>query len=303
MIFVTGSTGFVGRGVVRHLMASGAPARCLLRPPEGDLRPVAVDMELCWGDVTDLDSLRRAMVGCETVVHLASITRDVRGHSLESVNVGGTENVVTAARESGVRRLIYLSTCIAHADSPSAHARSRAGAEEIVRNSGIPHLILRPTLMFGYGDGFLELIAPVVRTSPVVPIPSRSNRLIQPVSVEDVSLTVVKAALATQIESGTIVVSGNEQYTVTDFFELIGGLLGQKGLYLPLPEGLFRMLTRAAERLGVSLSLAWEVLLSAPQGDYDLEPLKAVLGRNPTPIPDELAFYLKRFNPEIILNW
>src|SRR5271165_850735 len=111
-ILVTGATGFLGSHVARHLLADGADLRLLTRSTSRTDNIADLPAERVTGDLRDLDSLKRGMAGCEVVFHVAADYRlwAVNGQELYQSNVDGTRNILQAARESGVRRVVYTSS-------------------------------------------------------------------------------------------------------------------------------------------------------------------------------------------------
>ena len=120
VIIVTGATGHIGNVLVRELLAAGRVVRALVLPDD-DKRPLAgLNVEIVYGDVTNLESLKSAFAGAELVFHLGGIVTIMPSMAgiLERVNVGGMRNVIAACRASGVRRLVYTSSIHAIAEPP-----------------------------------------------------------------------------------------------------------------------------------------------------------------------------------------
>ena len=192
-ILLTGANGFVGSHVLPEVLRAGhgvvalvrtrrAADRMLERLPHADRLRVRIAL----GDVTDPISLPAAFSSrtgnVDAVVHLVAIPRDFNGgRELRRVNTDGTRNVVEAAQAAGVRRVIHQSA-MGVVDDPQLHyASSKAQGEEIVRRSGLDWTILKPSLLWGEGDGFFSLIAMLARLSPgVIPVPGDGLARFQP---------------------------------------------------------------------------------------------------------------------------
>ena len=162
----------------------------------------ARSVETRIGDVTRPATLAPAMAGVDAVVHLVAIPRDFNGGAdLRLVNTEGTRSVVAAMKEAGVRRLVHMGA-LGVVDDPALHyASSKAKAEALVRDSGLGWTILKPSLQFGEGDGFFNIVAGLVRLSPgVVPVPGDGKARFQPIHVDDVAAVVVRAIARSDLD-------------------------------------------------------------------------------------------------------
>jgi NADH dehydrogenase len=182
-ILVTGGTGFVGPNVVHALRAEERPVRVLARKPDKQDQLRAWGCELVQGDMTDADSLRRAVEGCEAVVHLVAVAPFADPKATQRVMEQGTRDLLTAAKEAGVGRFALMSalgTSERTKDlAPYFHAKW--DEEQAVKKSGLEHTIFRPSFIFGRDGGMLPTLIRLVRWSPVTPVagsprPARSTR-------------------------------------------------------------------------------------------------------------------------------
>src|SRR2546430_3019752 len=192
-VFVTGATGFVGRTVIQALRAEGYVVRCLVRRgSEPDLRGVEA-IERVEGDVLSRQTLEEGMAGCAAVVHLVGIIREhaPTNTTFSRVHVQGTGNVVAAAASVGVRRYIHMSALGAREGARSRYHQTKWAAEEAVHACSLPWTIVRPSVIYGRGDGFVSLLVWVVRRLPVVPLIGGGR--LQPVPVEQVAQGVARA--------------------------------------------------------------------------------------------------------------
>ena len=158
------------------------PARssCAASPP-----PWRAGVELRTGDVLEPATLPAALAGVDAVVHLVAIPRDWNGgKDLLRVNLGGTQNVLAAMQEAGVRRLVHLGALGVEDREELHYAKSKARAEAAVRASGLDWTILKPSLQFGPRDGFFNIVADLVRIPvPLVPVPGNGKSRFQPIHV------------------------------------------------------------------------------------------------------------------------
>ena len=176
MILVTGATGFIGRRIVTRLVERGEEVRRLVRPVPNPRASGLPAVHFVTGDVTDRDSLRAACEGVDMVVHTVAVIREKGRTTFEAVNVQGTRNVVEAAEQAGVRKIVHLSAIGAAPDPQYPYLRSKWEGEEAVVNSKLRHVVMRPSLVFGPGDEFINALAATIRVGPVVRLSGRGMR-------------------------------------------------------------------------------------------------------------------------------
>lgn len=194
LILVTGANGFVGRHVVRRLVADGARVRAMVRDVDGAQSLAGVECELVRGDVTEPESLRAAVDGCTGVVQLAAIIAG-RPADFERVIAQGTRNLLAAAREAAVQRWVQMSALGTSQETMDLvpYYRAKWDAEEAVRGSGIPHAILRPSFVFGPDGGIVPRLARIARLAPITPVIGPGTQRLQPIWVDDMARAIVLA--------------------------------------------------------------------------------------------------------------
>ena len=236
-VLVTGATGFVGSHMIPALLAADHRVVALVRTPtDGELvlsrlapaRRAAVETRV--GDVTRPDTLGPALAGVDAVVHLVAIPRDFHGGAdLRLVNTEGTRAVVAAMTAAGVRRLIHMGA-MGVEDVPDLHyASSKAKAEALVRASGLDWTILKPSLQFGTGDGFFNIIAGLVRLSPgIVPVPGDGKARFQPIHMDDVAAVAVRALADPTTIGGAYDLGGPRYWTYREITREVMTALGKR---------------------------------------------------------------------------
>lgn len=242
-IFVTGGTGFVGTGVVKAL--AGSDLTLLVRSPEKQSR--VADASLVQGDVTDPASLAGKLDGFDIVVHLVGIIEEEGGATFDSIIRQGTENVVGEAKRAGVKHFIHMSALGATDDPRYGYHAAKWRAEEAVKSSGLPYTIFRPSVIFGPDDGFINALAGVVRSFPVVPVVGAGQSRFQPVRLEDVADSFARAVKDPETTIGqTYELGGARSYTYEEMLDVIAAKMGKKKPKVHVPVGLMRVVVGAS---------------------------------------------------------
>ncbi|HYX21596.1 MAG TPA: complex I NDUFA9 subunit family protein [Thermoanaerobaculia bacterium] len=252
-VLVTGGTGFVGTHLVNRLLHEGHAVAVLARDPRKTRNRYNRPVETVPGDVLDRASLTAAARGREAVVHLVGIIHEKGAQTFDRVHREAAENAVTAAEAAGVSRYLHMSAMGSAADAPSEYGRTKAAGESAVRGSRLAWTMFRPSIVFGPGDGFVSLLAPIVRYNPgFIPVIGAGTTRFQPVSIHDVA-RVFAAALAMPGTAGrTFEVGGPDVLTLNDIYREIAAAVGKPGkrlVHFPLWYGgllarMFEMLAR-----------------------------------------------------------
>jgi uncharacterized protein YbjT (DUF2867 family) len=250
MILVTGAGGFIGRHVVRELVPSAKRVRAMVRDIHGADALAGVDCELVRGDVTDLASLTAAAKGCRAVVHLVAIIAG-RPHEFDRVIADGTRNMVAAARDAGVRRVVYMSALGTGKESETVvpYFRAKLDAERAVAAADIPCAILRPSFVFGSDGGSLPLFTRIARLAPVTPVIGDGRQRFQPIWVDDLARA-VRRALELGDEGGDpFELGGPDVVDWNAFWALLKRALGTRRPAVHVPAWLMRPQAALLERL------------------------------------------------------
>ena len=227
-VLVTGGTGFVGTHLVNTLLRRGHAVATLARTPERAHNRYNRGVEVVGGDVLEPGSLIRAAAGREAIVHLVGIIFETRRQSFDAMHRQAVENVIAAAKPAGVRRLLYMSAMGAAADAPSAYSRSKAAGESAVRQSGLDWTIIRPSLIFGPGDGFFSGLAPIVRGNPgFIPVIGSGQTRFMPVSVYDVARVFADSLDRPETIGRTYEVGGPQTFTLNELYREIALAVGK----------------------------------------------------------------------------
>jgi len=231
-VLVTGGSGFVGSHVVPALLDAGHEVRALARGARAASLPSAV--EIVRGDVADASRTRAAVEGIDACVHLVAVIVERGSQTYASTNVAGTENVVRACTDAGVRRMLHLSALGAGPDERFPYLASKWRGEEIVRASSLDWTILRPSVLHGPGAGFFRPIVWSLRWMPVYPLPLGGRTRFQPLAVTDLAACVVRALEGAAVNE-TIDAGGPEAMDFRAIAELVARALGKKRKMIAVP--------------------------------------------------------------------
>jgi len=236
LICIFGGGGFVGRYVAQALLERGARLRIAERniknamhiKPLGNLGQT----QFVSADVTRKDSVTRAVHGCDAVVNLVGVLKG----DFERVHVEGARHVAEAAAAAGCRSLLHLSAIGADSDSPSRYGRSKGDGEKAVLQAFPDAIILRPSIIFGREDQFINRFAGMIAMLPVVPIIGGDTRF-QPIFVGDVADVAARALSQPELYAGqTFELGGPEILSMGDINRRIARMTGRERTFVDVPD-------------------------------------------------------------------
>jgi len=236
-VLVLGASGFVGRSVCARLAAAGFAVRALTRERLKS-RPLTVipSLEIFLGSPHDDASLALALDGMDAVVNLVGILHQSRRESFEKVHAQLPARLARACRAAGVRRLVHVSALHADPGGPSEYLRSRGRGEAALRSegAGLAITVLKPSVIFGRDDSFLNLFAGLVKPLPVVPLAGAGVRF-QPVWVEDVARAVAACLEDARTAGQSYDLCGPQAYPLAEIVRYVARLQGLERVIVPLP--------------------------------------------------------------------
>jgi uncharacterized protein YbjT (DUF2867 family) len=293
VILLTGATGVVGGELLPALLADGQEIRALVRDPR-KLGEHRVDVQISLGDIGDPFSLRHAMRGVDTVIHLAATIRDQPGGTIEELNGLATMRLLRSAERAGVERFVFFSAMGATPFQRTRFFRSKALGERAVRESPLATTVFAPSIIYRPGDPWITLLQ---RFSllPAVPVSGTGQALYQPIWARDVARCVVgslNGAGSNPGSSSRYELAGPELLSYDDIVEVVVEASGRERPLLHVPLPLVHTGLRALELLvGPSVFATWEeaelmeVAMTSKRGSADVEdlgveprPMGAVLG-------------------------
>lgn len=233
LITVLGGGGFVGRYVVQRLLARGVRVRIAQRNPRAAtfLKPLGGlgQTQFVTADVRDPASIARAVQGSDAVINLVGAF-----DNMQAVQADGAGHVAGAAKSAGVCALVHISAIGADRDSASAYGRSKGDGEAAMRAAFPAAVILRPSIIFGREDQFINRFAAMIRMAPVIPVVA-PNAKFQPVYVGDVADAVV-AALGDAAAGQTFELGGPQVLTMGELQRWIADATSRSPLFVDVPD-------------------------------------------------------------------
>lgn len=301
-IAVIGGTGFIGRNIVEQLARQGARVKILARnvdrakflKPMGDVGQISIQA----GNALDDEALSDVLQGCDAVVNTIGILAEQGDQKFASLQAELPQRIGKLAKANNLKSVVQISAIGADISSPSVYARSKAMGETSLKKSFPNAVILRPSLVFGVGDSFINRFASMAVLAPGLPVIGGGKNKVQPVFVGDVAQAVV-AVLQDQNTKGKTFELGGP--TVMSFQQVMAYILKgikRKRMLLPVPF--------AAMQLAAT---AMSILPNPPVTRDQLKLLKIDnvvgttantlddLGIKPTPIELITPSYLERFQP------
>lgn len=289
MILLTGATGLVGRELLPILLDSGRRVRALVRDPRR-LGPNRVKVQIALGDLADPFSLRNAMRGVSTVIHLAATIRDQPKGTIEELNGLATLRLLRAAERAGVERFVFFSALGATGFQRTRFFRSKALAEKTVAASDLETTVFAPSIVYAPGDPWVSLMERLA-TLPVLPIAGSGDANYQPICSRDVARCTA-AALNGAGGEPRYELAGPETLCYDEIAEIVARAAGRGRPLLHVPEPVVKAGLRAAELVaGDRVFATWEeaelmeVPMTTPRGTEDAESL----GVKPVAMSEVLA--------------
>ena len=251
-ILVLGGSGFVGRSLCEKLVEqSGGAGGRIVVPSRRPHRAAAIrflpTVEVVRSDVHVDRDLARLMRGVDTVINLVAILHG-SPEAFKQVHVDLPQRLSKACQQAGVKRLVHVSALGVQPEAPSNYLRSKTAGEAVLQASGLDVTILRPSVIFGEHDHFINLFAQLQAVFPVMPL-AGSDAKFQPVWVEDVASAINACLLDPSTIGQTIECAGPQVFTLGELVRLAGQWAGHARPVLPLPMFMGQLQALAMELL------------------------------------------------------
>ncbi len=264
VVTIFGGSGFVGTQLVQALARRGYRIRVAVRRPDlaGHLRPLGAVGQVMpiQANVRNAASVERAVKGAAIVINLVAIGYEAGRQRFRAVNTTGARHIAQAARAAGAVALVHMSALGADAQSPSGYARSKALGEAEVLAAFPEAVIVRPSIIFGQGDGFFNRYGSLARLFPVLPLLGGKTRF-QPIYVGDVADALVAAAEGRVKGGRAYELGGPEVATHRELVQRVLDKTGRSNPLLPVPAAIGKLMALPFA------FLPWAPLLTADQVD------------------------------------
>lgn len=296
-VVVTGASGLVGSHTCRQLLEAGWKVRAIVRDREkAALRIGDLQLEIHVADIRDGNAMRSVLAGAGSLVHLAAVAIEKNDESYEAINTESTGVLLAACRQTGVDRLVYMSQNGANSSSPYRFLKSKGLAEDMVTTSTMRWTVLKPSVIFGPEDEFINVLARMIRLSPLVfPLPGGGVARFQPIAVQDVARAITKSLGDRSALNRTYAIGGSTPLTLRQMTERILVAMGTTRKIVSLPVSALRPLVAAAQRMlpkppvTTGLLELLEIDNVVPEND-----LTTGLGISPIPFAPEELLYLRQ---------
>jgi uncharacterized protein YbjT (DUF2867 family) len=224
---ITGGAGFIGGHLAQRLVAEGHEVVLLARGPSGRSTSRKMGTEFVLSDLSNPTALIEAFKKCDAVAHCAGINREIGEQTYQKVHVEATRNVVKAAREAGVKKILLMSFLRARPDCGSPYHESKWAAEEIVRDSGLNYTIVKAGMVYGRGDHMLGHLSHAVHTFPLFAMVGLKEKRIRPLAIGDLIEAMQAALIDDRLGYKTVAITGAEELQLSEAVHRVARIAGK----------------------------------------------------------------------------
>jgi NADH dehydrogenase len=246
------------------------------------------------GSVISGDGLNEFVRGQEAVIHLVGIIREVGENTFDKVHRVGTNQILSAVTQEGISKYFHMSALGTRENAVSTYHRTKWESELTVHASSLNWTIFRPSIIFGPEDNFINMLAGVMKNSPVMPVIGGGKNLMQPVWVKDVASAYAAALEQEDVTGKTFELGGPETLNFKEILKLIAHVINKQRLFVPVAPGIVQFAIGIAQSVGIQLPITKDQLQMLLENNIVGEgvPIEE-LGINPLSLEDGIRGYLK----------
>jgi len=302
-ICVLGGSGFVGSAIVRQLSLAGYGVKVLTRRREASKHLILLsNVDVIECDVMDDAALVKALKGADAVINLIGILHNSKKASFKAIHAELPARIVKICTKLGIKRLVHMSALQASPKAPSAYLKSKAEGENALlrANKNLGVTVFRPSIIFGRGDGFINLFATLVKLLPVILL-AKPNAKFQPIYVEDVAKAFVTSLDNIETYGKAYDLGGPKVYTLRQLVTYVADTLGKKRPIIGLNNMLSYLQAFAMELLPVKL-MTRDNVRSMEVDSVCVTSFPAFLEIQPVALETIVPDYLSEDNPRNAYN-
>jgi uncharacterized protein YbjT (DUF2867 family) len=302
-VCVLGGSGFVGSAIVRQLSLAGYSVKVLTRRREASKHLILLpNVDVLECDVMDDLSLAKVLKGADAVINLIGILHNSKKASFKAIHAELPARLAKLCAKLGIKRLLHMSALQAAQQAPSAYLRSKAEGETAVlrANKNLDVTVFRPSIIFGRGDGFINLFASLIKLLPVILL-AKPNAKFQPIYVEDVAHAFVAALENIETYGKAYDLGGPKVYTLRQLVAYVAVTLGKKRSIIGLNNMFSYLQAFAMELLPVKL-MTRDNVRSMEVDSVCVTSFPACLGFQPVALETIVPDYLSDDNPRNAYN-
>ena len=302
-VCLLGGSGFVGSAIVRHLSLAGYAVKVLTRRREASKHLILLpNVDVLECDVMDDVALAEALKGSDVVINLIGILHNSKKASFKVMHAELPARLAKLCNKLGIKRLVHMSALQASTDAPSAYLKSKAEGEVAVLRSkrNVDVTVFRPSIIFGRGDGFINLFASLVKLLPVILL-AKPNAKFQPIYVEDVAYAFVASLDNVDTYGKAYDLGGPKIYTLRQLVAYVADTLGKRPVIIGLNNMLSYIQAFAMELLPVKL-MTRDNVRSMEVDSVCVTSFPAFLGFQPVALETIVPEYLNDDNPRNAYN-
>ena len=292
-VAVTGASGFVGQHLVKRLLDDNHEVTALIR--SGRLEEsLSRRVNEYYGSVEDTASMVAAFGGQEAVIHLVGLIAETKTKTFEKTVAQGTANLVDACRAAGIRKIVFLSALGTAPNAQTKYHRTKYAAEQVISKSGLDFTILRASVIFGPGDGFISLLSRLISKMPFTPVIGDGRYQLQPIFIDDLTRSMAGALAAKEASGEIIDLAGPEKLEYLEILDILKSVMGKRKMNFFVPVALMRPMAFLLEKLMKPAPLTRDQLVMMEMGNTgDITKMRELLGIEPTSLENGLRTYMR----------